>query len=52
MKGVDEEDSLLFFVPDAQPVVNLALSNALLGQPPLEGREITFMLRLVHEFHV
>lgn len=52
MKGVNEERSLLFFVPDAQPVINLALPNTLLGEPPLKRREITFMLRILHECHL
>lgn len=49
---VNEDHSLLFFVPDAQPVINLALSNALLGEPPLKRREITFMLRILRECHM
>lgn len=49
---INEDHSLLFFVPDAQPVINLALSNALLGEPPLKGREITFMLRILRECHM
>lgn len=51
-KRINEDHSLLFFVPDAQPVINLALSNALLGEPPLKCREIIFMLRILRECHM
>lgn len=45
--GVNEEHSLLVFIPDAQPVIYLALSNPLLGEPPWKSREITSVLTTV-----
>lgn len=36
---MNEVYSLLFFSPDAQPVIDLTLSKALLGEPPLKRRE-------------